>query len=118
MSTVSPNSSLPLWWQKALELEAMNRLDDAEAMIRNGCPHLSFAYIIADLYRQRMVRLQTAGDHVGASAAFHKSRDFIYFYASMATSGGEGTVLSAERDEFYAQLIVLYQGDVQDTKGD
>jgi hypothetical protein len=114
VSPVSPDSSLPAWWQKAILLEAENRLDEAEAMIRDGCPYLAFAYPTADLYRQRMVRLQATGDRAGALAAFQKSRGFIYFYASSATSGGEGTALSAERDEFYAQLVALYEGDVSD----
>ena len=33
-----------------------------------------------------------------------KARDYAYGYAASATSGGEGTAFSNERDAFLAQL--------------
>lgn len=98
----------PDWWRKARKLEEAGKLEEAEETIRNGVPHLSFAYVIADLYRLRMSRLMDAGDDAGALEAFRKARSFIHFYASLATSGGEGAALSAERDVFLKQLVSTY----------
>ena len=58
----------------------------------------------AQLHRERMLRLQEAGDLAGARAAFEKASDWICSYAGFATSGGEGAALSLERDEFLASL--------------
>lgn len=104
-------SDQPAWLTQAQALEAADRLDEAERVIRDGCPHLSFARIIAELYLGRMVRLKNAGDGAGALEAFKKSSQFIFFYASLATSGGEGAALSAERDAFRAQLVAAYGAD-------
>lgn len=101
----------PAWWQKARRLEADDKLEAAEAAIRDGVPHLYFASATADLYRLRMLRKKQAGDAAGALAAFEKSESFIYFMASLATSGGEGAALSWERDKFMKQLIAEYGSD-------
>jgi hypothetical protein len=101
----------PAWWQQALALERQDRFDEAEEAIRNGVPHLAFAHAIADMYRLRMLRLKGAGDAPGALDAFKRSSNYIFFYASQATSGGEGTALSAERDAFRAQLVAEYGSD-------
>lgn len=101
----------PAWWHEALALERQNKLEAAEARIRNGCPYIGFAASTAEMYRQRMNRLKAAGDRTGALEAFKKSSDFIFFYASMATSGGEGAALSLERDRFRAQLVAEFGGD-------
>ncbi len=106
-----PPSDEPWWWQQALEFERQDRLEDAERVIREGVPHLAFASMIAELYLLRMLRLKEAGDAEGALAAFRKSNDFIYFYASMATSGGEGAALSLARDRFRARLVAAYGSD-------
>lgn len=106
----TPNDK-PAWWNKAVKLEKQDRLEEAEQLIRDSVQHLSFAAATADMYRLRMLRLKAAGDKAGALAAFKKADDFIHFYASMATSGGEGTALSAERDEFRAQLVAAYGSD-------
>lgn len=106
-----PESSGPAWWREALALECQDRLDEAEKVIRDGCQHQGFAYSTAEMYRLRMLRLMQADDQPGALAAFRKSSSFIWFYASQATSGGEGMALSAERDEFRAQLVAEYGSD-------
>lgn len=87
-----------------MALEAAGALEAAEAHIRESCPHIGFACATADLYRLRMLRLQSAGDAAGADDAFRRAGEFIRFYASLATSGGEGAALSVERDTFLAQL--------------
>jgi hypothetical protein len=101
----------PDWWCKARALEKEGRLEAAEDVIRDGIPHLHFAYATADFYQERMLRLMEAGDEAGALEAFRKSRGFIYFYASLATSGGEGAALSVERDAFLRGLIAAYGSD-------
>lgn len=104
----------PAWWHRALELEAQGKLTEAEQTIRDGCPYIGFAASTAEMYRLRMVRLQQAGDAAGAREAFGKSSDFIFCYAGMATSGGEGAALSLERDQFRAQLVAEYGSDPEE----
>lgn len=101
----------PAWYQKAVALELENRLEEAEKAIHSGCQDIGFAQATAELYFQRMLRLQKSGDETGALEAFKKSSSFIRFYASLATSGGEGMALSAERDEFRRRLVAAYGSD-------
>lgn len=101
----------PDWWLRARKLEADGKLDAAEALIRDSVPNLHFAEVTADIYRLRMRRLLQAGDQPGAREAFVKARDFIHFFASMATSGGEGAALSRERDAFLRELAAEYGSD-------
>ena len=101
----------PAWWHEALDLEAQGHPDAAEVHIRTHCPFIGYAQATAEMYRRRMGRLQAAGDAQGALDAFLKSSDFIWRYASMATSGGEGAALSMERDAFRAQLVAEYGSD-------
>jgi hypothetical protein len=95
---------LPDWAARAAELEAEDRLIEAENVIRDHVPHQGFAISIAEMYRKRMLRLRDTGDSTGAAEARQKASDWAYFYASQATSGGEGLALSAERDEFLQTL--------------
>ena len=111
-STHSPASSQrPAWWHDARALEAQNQLEAAEKAIHDGCQHMGFAASTAEMYRQRMLRLKAAGDRAGALDAFQRASRFISFYASMATSGGEGAALSLERDRFRAQLVAEFGCD-------
>jgi hypothetical protein len=98
----------PDWWRKARALESADRLDEAEEAIRNGIPNLYFAIATASMYRDRMIRLKAAGDTAGAEAAYKQAISFAYFYASLATSGGEGMALSGERDAFPKELEAAY----------
>lgn len=100
----------PEWWHRAKALELDGKLTEAETAINEAVPHLGASASIAQLYLERMLRLQQAGDTESAGQACQKSRDWIYFYASQATSGGEGVALSVERDEFLAELDSLYSG--------
>lgn len=100
----APSPDGPAWWQRAKALELADHFDEAEATIRAAVPHLAFAAAIAELYRDRMRRLQASGDLVAARTAFEASANWIRFYASQATSGGEGAALSLERDEFLDSL--------------
>ena len=92
------------WAERAAALEKEDRVIEAEEAIREGVPHQGFAIMIAEMYRKRMLRLRSAGDPTGAADARQKAADWAYFYASQATSGGEGMALSAERDEFLSTL--------------
>ena len=101
----------PRWWHEALALEAEGRLDEAEQHIRQNGPFIGFACSTAELYRRRMLRLKQQGDADAARQAFILASDWIWRYASMATSGGEGVALSMEREEFRAQLVADYGSD-------
>ena len=101
----------PEWWLKARRLEVGNQLEAAEALIKDSVPNLYFAEVTADLYRLRMNRLKAAHDKAGALEAYRRARTFIYFFASMATSGGEGAALSGERDVFMKQLTTEFGAD-------
>ena len=103
-ATVPVESDPNDWWNLALSMEAADRLDDAEALLRERIPHIAFAAQTAELYRQRMLRLLGVGNVDGARAAHAEAANWIRTYASMATSGGEGAALSWERDRFLASL--------------
>ena len=107
----APADGLPAWWHHARALEARGEVDAAEQHIREQCHSLGFAHATADLHRLRMLRLKAAGDEAGARQAFLRASDFIWRYASMATSGGEGAALSLERDAFRARLVAEYGSD-------
>jgi hypothetical protein len=100
----------PEWWQRAKALELDGQLKEAEAAIRNAVPHLGAFSSVAQLYLERMVRLQQAGDTAGAAAAYEESSNWIYAYAGLATSGGEGAALSLQRDDFLKELGSLFRG--------
>lgn len=102
--------SEPEWWLKAKRLELEDKLEDAERTIKDAVPHLGFASQTAQLYLERMLRLQEGGDAAGAAAAYQKSSDWMYNYASYATSGGEGAALSYERDQFLKELKNHFTG--------
>lgn len=104
----------PDWLRKAYALEREGSLEAAERVIADAIPHLSFAYATAEMYQARMLRLMQGGDDAGALAAFRKARQFIFFYAAQATSGGEGVALSAERDTFLRDLVSAYGSDPGD----
>jgi hypothetical protein len=94
----------PPWWNAARALEAAGHLDEAELAIRSAVPHQGALIQIAELYRLRQIRLREAGDVEGARRARLQAVNWAQAYAASATSGGEGTALSAERDAFIADL--------------
>jgi len=93
------------WWQEAQELEAQGKFAEAERTILDAVPDLHAAMMVAELYSRRMQRLKSAGDESGAGEAFGNAEHWIYFFASQATSGGEGLALSRERDAFLRELV-------------
>jgi hypothetical protein len=96
--------SEPDWWHRARALEALDRLEEAEAAITDAVPHIGAPASVATLYAERMRRLQAAGDVEGARDACRRAEQWITYYASLATSGGEGMALSRERDAFLVAL--------------
>ena len=95
---------LPEWWQRAQALERENRLEEAEKVIADAVQNQHFALEIADLYRQRWLRLRAENAAEGALEARRKAENWAYFFASQATSGGEGAYLSMVRDDFLKKL--------------
>ncbi len=93
------------WWQQAIALEQADRLAEAEQTITAALPHSGAAATVAELYAQRMERLQQAGEERAARQAFEEAERWIQFYASQATSGGEGAALALERERFRAALV-------------
>lgn len=100
----------PAWMTKARQLEQAGKLKEMEALLKDMIPHLSFAYSIASLYSERMVRLQRERDAAGAAAAYQEAKDWIFFYNAQATSGGEGMALAVEKEAFLKELNSLYHG--------
>lgn len=101
MNVSNPTS----WWSEALELERADRLAEAQALIDRSVPHVGASLQTAELFRQRPIRLKPAGNHAGALAAFGKAMRFANFYASCASSAGEGLAFSEQRDAFRATLV-------------
>lgn len=88
-------------------LEQEDRLAEAEALIRDRVPDPHFALIIAELYGGRHARLAGLKDAEGAREALKKAERWANFFASQATSGGEGAAFSMERDAFLRGLRSL-----------
>lgn len=93
------------WWDKAVELEQADRLEEAEKTIRKGMrPGDPWDCQTAHLYELRVVRLLKLGRIDEARQAFKRGCALMRSYASGATSGGEGVALSAEADKYEASL--------------
>lgn len=92
------------WLEKAQAHERANRLEEAEAVIRDAIPDPHFALEIAQLYADRQCRLRESGDVAGASVAGKQAEQWAYFFAAQATSGGEGRAFEVERDAFLKHL--------------
>jgi hypothetical protein len=108
MNTNPPEPSRgkqPDWWDKATELEEKNKLEEAEQAILKAVDHIGGVASVAEMYARRMRHFQRQGNEQKAREAFKKASDWIYYYASCATSGGEGAALSMERDQFLADLV-------------
>jgi len=107
MPGVQADAQLPAWARHARALEAADRLDEAEQAMLAGCDQLGVLMSIAEMYRQRMLRLAVGGDSAGAADARARAERWAWQYAANATSGGEGVALSRERDSFIASLGAL-----------
>lgn len=91
------------WVRRARALEMADRLEEFEQVVREAVPSIHCAIATAHFYRDRWVRLKDI-DPAKAEEARQKASDWAYTYASWATSGGEGTALSYERDQFLKTL--------------
>lgn len=85
--------------------EGPDRLEEAEQAILQSIPHLGAAASVAEMYARRMRDFQRVGQDARAVAAFGLAAQWMWFYASQATSGGEGLALSRERDLFIDGLV-------------
>ena|SRR5687768_9841816 len=94
----------PEWWRTAVIHERDDRLDDAEQAILRAVDHIGAYSSVANLYEERYTRLARAGRHEAAMEARERAIHWLHVYASSATSGGEGTALSLERDQRIAAL--------------
>lgn len=101
----------PDWWHQALALDAEDKLEAAEDVIMKGAQHIGGASSVAEMYARRMRRFQRAGDELRALEAFKKANQWSSYYASLATSGGEGAALSLERDQFRSGLVAQFGYD-------
>jgi tetratricopeptide (TPR) repeat protein len=88
------------YWKHALELEQADRLDEAEAVIREALKDQPWPARIAHLYELRLARLRTARETDKARDAYDRAVQWIRAYASGATSGGEGAALSYQANQF------------------
>lgn len=94
----------PAWWQEAMRLSLLERLEEAEQCILRHVDHLGAYSQVAHLHELRGNRLAAIGDRVGAKAAYEGSGSWMDRMAAGATSGGEGVALSRRRDEHRARL--------------
>jgi hypothetical protein len=99
-------SEEPDWWVRAKALEQEDRLEEAESVVKGAMLPQGWPWPaqLAELYRLRMERMLDAGDSERARAAAKEAVDYMWLYASGATSGGEGAALSYERDQFRKEI--------------
>lgn len=102
---LSARASGPDGRRQARIVEGPDRLEELEQQIQRDAQHIGGAASIAEMYAQRMRAFQRAGDEPRAVAAFKLATQWMWTYASQATSGGEGAALSDERDRFHAALV-------------
>jgi hypothetical protein len=94
------------WWKKAQELEAADKLAEAEEVIAAAMSPRRDPWDAqtAELYELRCKRLLREGKIEAAKAAAQKGYDFMLMYAAGSTSGGEGTARSREAEEYRRNL--------------
>lgn len=102
------------WARVAQSTDGPDRLEALEEEMRRAIQHIGVAASIAEVYAERMRAFQRAGNEPRAIAAFKLAVDWMGSYAASATSGGEGAVLSLERDEFHAALVREFGYDPTD----
>jgi hypothetical protein len=100
----------PDWWRDAVLLERADKLEEAEQLILKSVNHNGVFSSVAHMYELRFARLNTEGRAQDALAARDRALDWLDVYASSATSGGEGTAFSRERDERRRALGVEASG--------
>jgi hypothetical protein len=103
-ATTQASDHGPDWWMAALLMERADRLAEAEQCITDAIDHIGAAIQVAELYRQRMLRLQDEGQPGEGLKAREAAIRWAHHYAACATSGGEGAALTRERDAFISRL--------------
>lgn len=93
------------WARAAQSTDGPDRLEAVEKEMLAAINHIGVAGSIAEIYAERMRAFQRAGNEPRAVAAFKLAMQWMYSYASSATSGGEGAALSYERDRFREALV-------------
>lgn len=92
------------WARAAQRTDGPDRLEAVEKEMLAAIDHIGVAGSIAEIYAERMRAFQRAGNEPRAVAAFKLAMQWMYSYASSATSGGEGAALSYECDRFREAL--------------
>lgn len=104
------------WARAAQSTEGPDRLEAVEKEMLAAIDHIGVAGSIAEIYAERMRAFQRAGNEPRAIAAFKLAMQWMYSYASSATSGGEGAALSYECDQFRESLAREFGYDPTDDK--
>jgi hypothetical protein len=82
----------------------VGQLDEAIAVAERDGDRAEVLLMIAELHAERMRRALDGNEIELARDAWQKAEANARHYAATATSGGEGTARSVERDEFLAEL--------------
>lgn len=106
MSRRRQQNDSPDWWLVAVELEAADKLAEAEAVIRRALDPVGdpSSAQIGYLYELRCRRLIRQGKLEEARVAAGKGCHFMREYASGASSGGEGIALHRESQDYRKSL--------------
>jgi hypothetical protein len=95
-----PAPAEPTTWRTEVDrLEQAGQIEAAEALLMKSIDHLGVFSSAAYLWEREAARRAAARDMAGAKAAARRAADLLDQYAASATSGGEGTALSRERNE-------------------
>lgn len=92
------------WWTRVEQLRAQGQLDEAVGVAERDGDRAEVLIVQADLHAERMRRAQAAGQLDVAREAWKKAADCAFAFAASATSGGEGTARSVDRDRILAEL--------------
>ncbi len=102
------------WARAAQSTDGPDRLEAVEMEMLAAIDHIGVAGSIAEIYAERMRAFQRAGNEPRAIAALKLAMQWMYSYASSATSGGEGAALSYECDQFREALAREFGYDPTD----
>lgn len=92
------------WYTRVAKLRAEGQIDEALGVAERDGDIAEVLLVQADLHAERMRRAQAAGQLDVAREAWKKASDCAYAFAASATSGGEGTARSIDRDRILAEL--------------
>jgi hypothetical protein len=104
-SVCAIENSAETWWHAAYNTFGPDRLRETEEAMLRATDNIGPAASIAEMYAQRMRAFQNAKDEPRAIIAFQLALEWMNFYASQATSGGEGAALSYESELFRSALV-------------